>query len=62
MISSMIRKYGIAANILYGNIDRIKDIPFGNLTLELSGPSRVLQDAMDYLRSRGLEIEVLNNV
>jgi D-methionine transport system ATP-binding protein len=62
VISSMIRKYDIAANILYGNIDRIKDIPFGNLTLELSGPSRVLQDAMDYLRSRGLEIEVLNNV
>jgi len=61
VISSMIRKYDIEVNILYGNVDRIKDTPFGNLALELLGPPGVLQEAMDYLRSRGLEIEVLNN-
>ncbi|TYO95353.1 D-methionine transport system ATP-binding protein [Desulfallas thermosapovorans DSM 6562] len=61
VISSMVRKYGIEANILYGNVDRVKDIPFGNLALELIGPPGVLQESLDYLRSRGLEIEVLNN-
>ncbi|KAF1084397.1 Methionine import ATP-binding protein MetN [Sporotomaculum syntrophicum] len=61
VISSMIRQFDIEANILYGNVDRIKDTPFGNLALELIGPPGVLQESMDYLRSRGLEIEVLNN-
>ncbi|NLM51433.1 MAG: methionine ABC transporter ATP-binding protein [Firmicutes bacterium] len=61
IISSMIRKYDVEANILYGNIDRIKDTPFGNLTLELMGRPADIQEAMAYLESRGLEIEVLQN-
>ena len=35
IISSMIRQYDVEANILYGNIDRVQDTPFGNLALEL---------------------------
>ncbi len=61
IISSMIQKYAIATNILYGNIDQLKDIPFGNLTLELLGPADTINEAMDFLRERGLEIEVLNH-
>jgi len=61
LISSMIRRYDIDVNIIYGNIDRIKDTPFGNLTLELIGKPGLLQDALDYLRNQGLEIEVLGN-
>ncbi|NLM46328.1 MAG: methionine ABC transporter ATP-binding protein [Firmicutes bacterium] len=62
IISSLIRKFNVDANILYGNIDRIKDTPFGNLTLELIGQPRALQEALAYLQNRGLEIEVLNDV
>jgi D-methionine transport system ATP-binding protein len=61
LISSMIRRYDVDVNIIYGNIDRIKDTPFGNLTLELIGKPGLLQDALDYLRGQGLEIEVLTN-
>jgi D-methionine transport system ATP-binding protein len=61
LISSMIRLYKIDVNIIYGNIDRIKDTPFGNLTLELIGNPGLLQEALDYLGSQGLEIEVLKN-
>lgn len=61
VISSMIRKYDIEANILYGNVDRIKDTPYGNLALELIGPPKVLQESMAYLHSQGLEIEVLHH-
>lgn len=61
LISSMIRLYKVDVNIIYGNIDRIKDTPFGNLTLELIGNPGLLQEALDYLRSQGLEIEVLKN-
>lgn len=59
LISGMVKKYDIRANILYGNIDRVKDTPFGNLTVELIGNPRVMNEALDYLRDNGLEIEVL---
>ncbi|MDD2585527.1 MAG: methionine ABC transporter ATP-binding protein [Syntrophomonadaceae bacterium] len=61
LISSMIRNFDLQANILYGNIDRVKDTPFGNLTLELIGDIEIIEKAMDYLRNNGLEVEVLEN-
>lgn len=59
VISGLVQKYDIKANILYGNIDRVKDTPFGNLTLELIGDPSLMNQALDYLRDNGLEIEVL---
>ncbi|HPF20759.1 MAG TPA: methionine ABC transporter ATP-binding protein [Syntrophomonas sp.] len=59
VISGLVQKYDIKANILYGNIDRVKDTPFGNLTLELIGDPALMGQALDYLRDNGLEIEVL---
>jgi len=59
IISSMVKKYDIDANILYGNIDRVQDVPFGNLTLELLGDRAAVEQAMEYLGNRGLEIEVI---
>ena len=59
VISGMVKRYDIRANILYGNIDRVKDTPFGNLTLELIGNPQAMTDALDYLRDNGLDIEVL---
>lgn len=62
LISSLIRKFDVEANILYGNIDRVKDIPFGNLTLELIGETHLLEQGMAYLKQNGLEVEVLEHV
>lgn len=59
VISSMIKKYDIDANILYGNIDRVKDVPFGNLTLELIGSREAVEESLNYLKTNGLEIEVM---
>ncbi len=61
LMSTMLQKFNVKANILYGNIDRVKDTPFGNLTLELIGTSDLINQAMDFLRESGLEIEVLEN-
>ncbi|MCK9314152.1 MAG: methionine ABC transporter ATP-binding protein [Methanocorpusculum sp.] len=61
LMSTMLQKFNVKANILYGNIDRVKDTPFGNLTLELIGTSDLINEAMDFLRENGLEIEVLEN-
>ncbi|MEQ8201007.1 MAG: methionine ABC transporter ATP-binding protein [Syntrophomonadaceae bacterium] len=60
VISAMIKNHDIEANILYGNIDRVKDVPFGHLTLELIGEREAVDQAMGFLRSRGLEVEVIS--
>jgi D-methionine transport system ATP-binding protein len=59
LISSMIKNFDIEANILYGNIDRVKDVAFGNLTLELIGIPDIINNSINYLKQNGLEIEVL---
>jgi D-methionine transport system ATP-binding protein len=61
LMSNMLQNFNVKANILYGNIDRVKDTPFGNLTVELIGTPDLLNKAMDFLRKNGLEIEVLQN-
>ena len=61
IISSMVKQFDVKANILYGNIDRIKDTPFGNLTLEIIGDSAALAQALHYLHGRGVEVEVLTH-
>ncbi len=62
-ISVLVKKFEVMANILYGNIDRVKDIPYGNLTLEFVGTSDSLKEAIAWLQSlEGLELEVLENV
>lgn len=61
IISTMIKKFDIQANILYGNIDRVKDTPFGNLILEIIGEPLIIKEALDFLKDNGLEIEVLKH-
>jgi D-methionine transport system ATP-binding protein len=62
VISSMIRRFNIDASILYGNIDHIQTIPFGTLIVELSGEQVSLQQALSYLKTRELGIEVIGYV
>lgn len=61
IISAMIQKFNIKTNILYGNIDRVKDTPFGNLVLEIMGEPQIIKEALDFLKDNGLEIEVLKH-
>ncbi len=60
VISAMIKRHGVDANILYGNIDRVKDVPFGHLTLELIGDRQAVEQSMEFLKDNGLEVEVMS--
>ena len=62
VLSGMLRRFPVDANILYGHVDRIRDTAFGNLTVELIGESSNIEAAVTYLRERGLEVEVLQYV
>lgn len=62
IISRMMRQYPIEANILYGKIDQIKEVPFGHLTLELIGKPEDINAAISYLMAEDLQVEVITNV
>jgi D-methionine transport system ATP-binding protein len=52
------RETGIDFNILAGRIDRIKDLPYGQLTLAMQGEH--VDAALTALRDAGIEIEELH--
>jgi len=61
IISSMIRQYHVEANILYANLDFIKNNPFGSLIVEITGADADVEAALNYLHIQGLQTEVLTN-
>ncbi len=62
VISSLIRKYDVEADILYGNIDAIKDTSYGRMLLGLSGEPDAVENALAFLREKDLRIEVIGYV
>jgi D-methionine transport system ATP-binding protein len=51
------RDTGVDFNILAGRIDRIKDLPYGQLTLAMQGTN--VDEALRALREAGIEVEEL---
>lgn len=61
VVSSLVRRFDVDVNILAGNIDHIKEVPFGTLVVELRSQNGGLDQALSYLEGRGIEIEVLKD-
>jgi len=59
IISQMVQNYHVDANILFGRIDQMKDLPFGMLVIELVGEEDSLSQAVDFLKRQQVELEVL---
>ncbi|HHV72245.1 MAG TPA: methionine ABC transporter ATP-binding protein [Clostridia bacterium] len=59
IISSAIKKLGIEVNILYANIDRLKDIPFGTLIITVGGSPQQIEQTEQFFTQQGLKMEVL---
>lgn len=61
IISNLVKTHEVHANILYGNIDHVKDNIFGTLTLLLTGQPEETAKALKFLEQQGLKVEVLSN-
>ncbi|MDK2809590.1 MAG: D-methionine transport system ATP-binding protein [Petroclostridium sp.] len=61
IISYMIKKFNIDANIIAGTIDRIQNAVVGNLLIKLVGDKESISSAINYLTENKLRIEVLKN-
>ncbi len=59
IVSGMVKRFDVDVSILYGNIDQLKDVPFGTLIVEISGTEDGIQNALDYLHQQNLKTEVI---
>ena len=57
VLSRVMRESGVDFNLIAGRIDRIRDLPCGQLTLALQGAN--IEAALAALRAAGIEIEEL---
>lgn len=57
VLSRVMHESGVDFNLLAGRIDRIKDLPYGQLTLAMQGAN--IDTALTALRAAGIEIEEL---
>ena len=62
VIAGLVRRFSVDVNILSGNIDHLKNTPFGTLLVELSGDGAAVQAALNYLNAKELGIEVIGYV
>lgn len=59
IVSGMVKRFAVDVSILYGNIDQLKDVPFGTLIIEVSGDKDGIKNALDYLHNQNLKTEVI---
>ncbi len=62
VISTMLRRFEVEANILQGDIGHLQGRPFGIMLIDLTGPEPARREALAYLRSLDLPVEALDDV
>ena len=61
IISELVRKFDVDANILMGWIDRLQTLSVGTLIIELTGAPENVQSALRYLSEQNVCYEVIEN-
>ena len=59
IVSGMVKRFDVDVSILYGNIDQLKDVPFGTLIIEINGTEAGIKNALEYLHKQNLKTEVI---
>lgn len=59
VLSQLVRKFNVDANVLYGSIDCLKDTTFGTLTVELQGERPAIEEGITFLQEKGIRVEVI---
>ncbi|WP_434511801.1 methionine ABC transporter ATP-binding protein [Desulfitobacterium sp. AusDCA] len=61
IISDMLHKFNVNGNFLHGSIEYIQDLPLGIFIMELRGSEEEITKALQYIESREVQVEVLEN-
>ena len=59
LISEISRTYDVDCNIIFGNIEVVKDTPIGTLIVVLKGDPEKRKEAFDCIKRHGVETEVI---
>lgn len=62
IISSLVRRFQVEANILQGDIGHLQGQPFGTMVIDLIGEKAERGRALDFIKSLNLPVEVLKHV
>lgn len=63
VIAEMIRACsGVECTMLFGNLDEIHGVPFGRMIVGLSGKEDSIQDALNFLNTKDVRVEVIGYV
>ena len=61
LISRISRDYNVDANIIFGNIEIINEAPLGGLIIIISGQEDDIEGAIEYLKIKNVEVEVIKD-
>lgn len=61
IISNIIKKFDIDINIISGDINQLMSTCVGNLTIQLIGDKKDIDNSIEYLKSEHLSVEVIWN-
>ncbi len=61
VISELVRKFNVDANILLGWLDRLQTVTIGTLVMELTGPAEGIDQSLKYLSEKNVHVEVIEN-
>lgn len=60
LIASLYAQFGVTTNILYGNVEILQQTPIGNLIVELSGEWEDREEAIAYLESNKVTVDLID--
>jgi D-methionine transport system ATP-binding protein len=59
LITDLIRKFDVTVNILQGKISQTQAGSYGNLFIHINGEDQVIADALSYIKSHQVSVEVI---
>lgn len=57
LIATALKKFDVLVSILFGNIEKLGDVPYGNLIVTLQGEK--IAECLEYFKSQNVLVEVL---
>ncbi len=61
IISELVRRFDVDANILLGWIDRLQSLTLGTLIIEMTGAPEGIRNALGFLQEKHVHFEVIEN-
>lgn len=62
LIATLVKKFDVTVNIIYGHVEILQNTPVGNLLVALSGDADKIQQGMAYLRKQGVTVSSVSDL